>query len=315
MTREEQARRREDIKEQFANGISPDDLVKMYGLTKSYIHQIVGFRRETKIDVLRNDVDTIVQRLKGGETKASIAKSYGVDRSSIITVLKESGITCFAVQRNSEEDAARRIFDKTGGRFEYVSGYTNKECTVLIRCTVCSGEFERTYHHLTTAPNLNVCPLCRKAQVEKRNNEASAERFRRKLRTRAKEANSARQLEIMFCTVCGAPTHRRKYCSDKCASKVYNAQREAKRRVKIKDAFVDKGINVKTLFRRDNGVCYICGKRCDHKDYVIKDDVFIAGDLYPSVDHVVPLCKGGTHSWDNVKLAHRLCNSIKGGNG
>ena len=240
--------------------------------------------------------------------------SYGVDRGAVYTVLKENGFN-FKPQKNSEEEAARRIFEKTGGRFEYVSGYTNKECKVLVRCTVCGGEFERTYHDLTTAPNPYGCPLCRKAQAEKRKNEASAERFRRKLRIRAKEANNARQLEIMFCTVCGVPTHRHKYCSDKCASKVYNAQKEAKRRVKIKDAFVDKGINVKTLFRRDNGVCHICGKRCDYKDYVIKDDVFIAGDLYPSVDHVLPLCKGGTHSWDNVKIAHRLCNSIKGGNG
>lgn len=25
----------------------------------------------------------------------------------------------------------------------------------------------------------------------------------------------------------------------------------------------------------------------------------------------VPLAKGGTHSWGNVRVAHRICNSIK----
>ena len=312
MTKEEKARRREAIKERYWAGTPAKDLAEEYNLSIGYIWQIceIGRKKSEFADM----APEILLRWNNGETQTAIAKSLGASRGQIYSLLKKHGAK-LNLYKNTEEEAARRIFEKTGGRFEYVSGYTNKESNVLIRCAVCGGEFERTYHNLTTAPNPYGCPLCRKAQVERRNNEASAERFRRKLRTRAKEANSARQLEIMFCTVCGAPTHRHKYCSDKCASKVYNAQKEAKRRVKIKDAFVDKGINVKTLFRRDNGVCHICGKRCDHKDYVIKDDVFIAGDLYPSVDHVVPLCKGGTHSWDNVKLAHRLCNSIKGGNG
>lgn len=36
------------------------------------------------------------------------------------------------------------------------------------------------------------------------------------------------------------------------------------------------------------------------------------GDNYPSVDHIVPLAKGGLHSWDNVQLAHFKCNTLKG---
>lgn len=31
----------------------------------------------------------------------------------------------------------------------------------------------------------------------------------------------------------------------------------------------------------------------------------------PSVDHVKPLAKGGKHSWRNVVLAHRICNTLK----
>lgn len=33
---------------------------------------------------------------------------------------------------------------------------------------------------------------------------------------------------------------------------------------------------------------------------------------YPNVEHVIPISKGGTHTWDNVKLAHRKCNWEKG---
>lgn len=49
----------------------------------------------------------------------------------------------------------------------------------------------------------------------------------------------------------------------------------------------------------------------DSEDYTVDGDVFIAGNWYPSIDHVIPISKGGRHSWDNVKLAHRLCNSVK----
>lgn len=31
-----------------------------------------------------------------------------------------------------------------------------------------------------------------------------------------------------------------------------------------------------------------------------------------TLDHVVPLARGGEHSYRNVKLAHPLCNSRKG---
>ena len=63
---------------------------------------------------------------------------------------------------------------------------------------------------------------------------------------------------------------------------------------------------------KDNNTCYLCGNEVNINDYYIdKKGVFIAGNNYPSIEHVIPLSKGGTHTWDNVKLACRHCNSIK----
>jgi 5-methylcytosine-specific restriction endonuclease McrA len=39
--------------------------------------------------------------------------------------------------------------------------------------------------------------------------------------------------------------------------------------------------------------------------------MFIAYGLYPSIDHIVPLAKGGNHTWNNVQLAHHYCNTLK----
>lgn len=69
----------------------------------------------------------------------------------------------------------------------------------------------------------------------------------------------------------------------------------------------DESITLKEVIKRFGGVCQICGKPINEKaianGHVKKD--------YPSLDHIQPLSKGGTHTWDNVQLAHIGCNSRK----
>ncbi len=49
---------------------------------------------------------------------------------------------------------------------------------------------------------------------------------------------------------------------------------------------------------RDNEMCHICG------EWVSVHEM--------SLDHVTPLARGGTHTKDNIRLAHKVCNSKKG---
>jgi len=87
-------------------------------------------------------------------------------------------------------------------------------------------------------------------------------------------------------------------------------RKETKRRMRCKD--FDDEISLEKLYERDKGVCYLCGRLCDLNDCQRIDGVFIVGLTYPSVEHVIPLSKGGTHEWNNVKLACFICNSKKG---
>lgn len=59
------------------------------------------------------------------------------------------------------------------------------------------------------------------------------------------------------------------------------------------------------VFERDNWTCGICGDMIDRH---------LRGDNWwrATLDHVIPLCKGGTHTWDNVRAAHWRCNMLKG---
>lgn len=70
----------------------------------------------------------------------------------------------------------------------------------------------------------------------------------------------------------------------------------------------DQTITLKKLILRDKGICKICGKPIDLSD-ISKHAV---GNYYPSVDHIIPMSKGGGHVWENVQLAHMICNSKKG---
>lgn len=75
---------------------------------------------------------------------------------------------------------------------------------------------------------------------------------------------------------------------------------------------VDKNISLTKLYKRDGGTCYLCGEWCDWNDKVITDEGHtIVGESYPSIEHVVPLSKGGKHSWNNIKLACMKCNTLK----
>ena len=72
--------------------------------------------------------------------------------------------------------------------------------------------------------------------------------------------------------------------------------------------------NLIQLYKKEKGICWICGKETDLNDFIITKSTVVCGNAYPSVDHVIPLALGGKHSWDNVHLAHRICNSLKGKN-
>ena len=87
---------------------------------------------------------------------------------------------------------------------------------------------------------------------------------------------------------------------------------DIKRRANTKRVERDKDITLGKLFERDKGVCYLCGNKCDWNDGAWINGAFIVGRNYPTIDHVVALANGGSHTWKNIRLAHLSCNSKKG---
>lgn len=262
-----------------------------------------------------------------GHTMQEVANKFGLAAQSAQRICK--GI---APQHNDlkgrpnkykgvlqEESKVAVFIESRMPEVEYVGNYTGADGRADIKCKACGTVFNRSM--ISIRKRNCSCPTCREAELakvkEQRRIAKESERKRkenerkRKAEERETESKLKREERKHICPVCGEMTYRRKYCSPECSKKADNKRRDFNRRMKLSIARVDTDITVEGLYRRDNGVCYLCGGRCNYEDYTVIDGNFIAGDWYPSIDHVIPLAKGGKHSWDNVMLAHRLCNSRK----
>jgi 5-methylcytosine-specific restriction endonuclease McrA len=68
-------------------------------------------------------------------------------------------------------------------------------------------------------------------------------------------------------------------------------------------AFVET-VTLVDLKRRDGDTCSLCG------DAIEWDEPW-PHPKSPSIDHVIPLSRGGIHAASNLKLAHLGCNCAK----
>ena len=267
-----------------------------------------------------------IEMVRAGESCYAIADRLGVSHSTVSTWAREVGIRrgkgggCAArnnAARSSKAAPERmtRVRDAIGERFEVVR--ETRKNWFLLRCRECGHEFERfvDLHYQTK------CPECQRRESEQRRAEREAERMERD----GKRALMQRLVNILayehVCTECGSrfrsANSSQLYCSEKCRKRARWKRREKSlgshgshvKRAKRYGVEYDRSITLNKLIKRDGMTCYICGKTCTKDDR--RWGTF--GPDYPTIDHVIPLCKGGTHTWDNVRIACGECNDKKGG--
>lgn len=150
------------------------------------------------------------------------------------------------------------------------------------------------------------------------------------------------------CAHCGAAHERAraKYCTDLCQHRAYNERRKADGRLaayraqhrdkisaynraywaehgsprvlyaetlkagdlrrRARKAGVEtQSVRAVDVFERDQWVCWLCSETIDRLTKW-------PAPASASIDHVVPLARGGPHTLDNVRAAHLRCNMAKG---
>lgn len=121
--------------------------------------------------------------------------------------------------------------------------------------------------------------------------------------------------EQRLCGFCGQMflTLRKtsQFCGRECSAAAEYAANKADylRRAKA-DRARRRGARVETfpheeVFERDGWVCYLCNELVDR-------EAIWPAPLMPSLDHVVPISRGGEHSRANTRCAHLVCNLRKG---
>lgn len=90
------------------------------------------------------------------------------------------------------------------------------------------------------------------------------------------------------------------YCSRRCSAKYY--QQDARRR---SGRFVIADRVRFEIYERDGWLCQLCfeptSRRYEHDD-----------PWSPTLDHIIHRSKGGADDPENLRLAHSMCNSIRG---
>lgn len=162
----------------------------------------------------------------------------------------------------------------------------------IIACPVCGTNFERK------RGQIKFCSEeCRRKDLCKRDYERNKRKFGGLKRP-------------FICKWCGKEfmpyygIKKRAFCSKDCTER--HGAWHAKVLKRIQDKNKVKGnFSRLAVFKRDAWVCKICGQP------VVKD-VPHMHPLEATIDHIIPLSKGGEHSWDNVQCTHRRCNRLKG---
>ena len=101
---------------------------------------------------------------------------------------------------------------------------------------------------------------------------------------------------------------RRDFCSTGCRQAFWGAKKlRSYRRRAERFGVVHERLDRMLVFERDAWRCQICGRKS------LKCWLGTRNPRRPELDHRVPMCKGGPHTYENVQLACLRCNRSKNG--
>jgi 5-methylcytosine-specific restriction endonuclease McrA len=176
-----------------------------------------------------------------------------------------------------------------------------------------------------------VCPECgARFDTNRARQEFCTKRCGDLSRTRVRDRarvypSTARPPVERVCERCGAAfqaagiaINLRRFCSRRCArlsrptTPGAGAHGGHRRRADEYGCEYKTGLSWRLLLAEDGPACWLCGEDVDPADKRLSGRSWTVGVRHPSVDHVVPLARGGHHVRSNVRLAHMGCNSARG---
>lgn len=224
------------------------------------------------------------------------------------------GVACanrsLAVARQHQCSACGQNFAKKGGGRS--GRFCSRHCAEIFRSNI-----RRQRRDQAVEARTGPCAVC--ARVFVRRSVPSALLCSDECRQVQKDQQKADRL-VCRCSKCGeqfvAPKVRRHRC-ERCRAAAVEAARKRharavrhlrKHRHRARHYGVDfeRGVTATKVFERDNWTCQLCGCRTPKRLKGSNEK------RAPTLDHIVPMSKGGGHTWVNVQCACWECNIAKG---
>lgn len=187
---------------------------------------------------------------------------------------------------------------------EYVKRYTERNADALREKAKIKSEQKALERGAYLALHIKSCAECGKKFLSRRENagvcsEACRVENRRKTDWQSLKCQTCGSL-FSFAPYSGRP---RVYCSDECGQQVKRIARSV-RRARERAATVEL-VDPLLVFERDNWTCKLCGVLTPKKLRGTYEKTA------PELDHIVPISKGGAHSYANTQCLCRSCNGLK----
>lgn len=315
----------EEVVKAYAHFKSSAKVAEELGVASSWVLKVlkrngvelIGYKNQAVKHQKVSDAELIeaCKTLSSGE----IQKKFSIKQCSLYERCKRLGISPMKKKQEHNkglEKTHRRqslfagvwhYWEPHAKKFSNRTDYTyleSKGTTARVRCNNCGAVIERN----VTGKKLEGLRCIHCEQVSKELDLRRVELIKA-LRTFAIYKEDKR------CACCGKSFHslnaRRIYCSDTCkhtqAFRNNPKSHSYRGRCRRYGVRYDSSVKREKVLERDRMTCQICGKRCDPND----KRWGTLGPDYPTLDHIIPLAKGGTHTWDNVQCACGMCNSIK----
>ena len=212
---------------------------------------------------------------------------------------------CRTIQGQANDKKAIEYISKYP-EWEYVNGYTGSDGSMNVMHKDCGHVYTKSCITIRTGGTI-ICEHCIQVEIEEKN---KRKKIAKEWAKQNKRPLKYKIDSLKECAICGAlfvSSGNASCCSDECRraklNHYYNMKKEKRRRAALTEE--SKHISIKSIYERDGGICWLCGNPCDMTADSNSDD-------YPSIDHVIPISMGGKDTFDNVRIAHRGCNTRKG---
>ena len=212
-------------------------------------------------------------------------------------------------RRTRRRDTNRFCSQTCANKFRFPQ---KKPMVWVHKCMYCNKDivFYKKPKSLKNRYCSNECAIAAKTQ---RNARIQESKERRRFKEELLVAAMRQIKRPSTCLECGSDKmwgrrKNSKYCSKRCWTKAGKRKRSHQMRLNRHNKTGESRIvPFDYVYRMWGGTCSICG---------IDIDLYYRHQhthaLAPTLDHVIPIAKGGSNSIDNLRPAHRVCNGLKG---